>query len=146
MNTKAMLDAARQDKLKPDAIQAYVVWALVSQMGRGFMTVGEVGDLVKQCSGFKPSTYQVNRIMGNLSEMGVVKHTELRRNAKGIIMGWAAEDTCIGLLYVHQWRFVKNDELWRAVYNLTEKVNYAVLGIAKSLHDYNRSIDSSIEG
>ena len=146
MNTRAMLDAARQEKMKPDVIQAYCVWALVSQMERGYMTVGQVGDLVKQCSGFKPSTYQVNRVMANLSEMGVVQSSELRRNAKGIVMGWKAEDTCIGLLYVHQWRFVKNDELWNAVYNLTERVNFAVIAIAKDLRNYNRQIDSSIEG
>lgn len=145
MNTRRMMDAARQEKMKPDAIQAYCVWALVSQMGRGFMTVGEVANLVKQCSGFKPTTYQVNRVMGVLDEMGAVSKTELRRNAKGIVMGWKAQDTCIGLLYVHQWRFVKNDELWNAVYNLTESINYAVLGIAKNLEAYNREQDAAVE-
>lgn len=145
MNTRRMLDAARADKLKPEMVKAYCIWALVSQMGRDFMAVGEVASIVKQTSGSKPSTYQVNRVLAELHEMGAVHNRELRRNAKGIVMGWKANDLCIGLLYVYQWHFVRNEEFWNSVYSLTEKVNLAVMSIAKNLEQYNRDIDETAE-
>lgn len=141
MNTRRMLDTAKAARLSPDETEAHIVWALISQTGRGFMTVGEVGSLVQQTSGYKPSTYQVNRVMAKLYEMGCVDRKPLRRNAKGEIMGWMGIDSLVGLLFVHAWRFAENDVLFKAIWTFLQPVQQAVIDTSNRLYHYNQALD-----
>jgi len=142
MNTAKMLqDAVREAQISRASLRAHVLCALVFQMGRPYMRVGEVKALVKKTSGKMPSTYQVNKLLSEFCEAGLAfsasTGSELRTTRR-----YHAADNAVFALMCEQWQFADSSEMWNGIENLTRPIRNAAIDTINTLVGYNEGLDT----
>lgn len=143
MNTRTILEQAKKERISGEALQAHVLWALISQIGRPYMTAGEVAKMVKQTSGVTPSAYQVKSQLEKLNAMNAAFSQTIRQAPLGPVRGYHASDNAIGLLLCYQYHFAKNTVLWDAVQNCVKPALDASIEVINAICKFNREMDMS---
>jgi len=141
MNTIRMFDEAEKLTLPRYKITANCLWALVSQAGRGFMSVGQVARMVNLTTGYKPSTYQVKEIMREFRDMGIIDTAVGPTRGKGTESVYAALPESIAALALYSYA-LDNEEVKKAASELTHDIWWLSRQKFAELKKYNEQLES----
>lgn len=144
MNTVRMFDEAKRMTLPRHKLIANIIWAVVSQSGRGYLTVGEIAKMVNLTSGCKPSTYQVKEAMRELLDMNCIEIEAGPTRGKGLERVYAATHQALAALACYSYA-LDNKQVHAAAMELTHDIWSITFHKFNELKKYNKQLEAQNE-